>query len=219
MNLLQHILSWFSPPKHYKDPEPAPSGRIVDSKSADGGSTPPAGANRFDKALEYVLLNEGPFSNDPRDPGGATKFGIIKTEYEAYLGRVLTVEEVRDMPLSTARAIYKKKFWNMIRGDEYTHDSVATVIFDTAVNKGLTGCLNCIAMAQTRQLILPMSIPYNDMVIAVVNSFGETTFREHFSAAVLRYNEARVKKYPAMMWAKKGWDARAKRLATLERNE
>ena len=31
---------------------------------------------RFRSALDYVAQNEGVFSNDPNDPGGATKYGI-----------------------------------------------------------------------------------------------------------------------------------------------
>ena len=35
----------------------------------------------FDKALALVLHHEGPFSSDPRDPGGPTKFGISQRAY------------------------------------------------------------------------------------------------------------------------------------------
>jgi lysozyme family protein len=195
-------------PKDFEKAQPLPVKEPV---------APPLDTSRFDKALEYVLLNEGGFSNDPRDPGGSTKWGVIHKEYEEFLGRKLTSEEIRDMPLEAAKRIYIKKFWKPIRGDEYTYDSVATVIFDTAVNKGLTGCLNCLRDA----VLIPFDtvIPYSVNVINQVNGFEEKNFLGRFSAAVLRYNEARVKKYPNMAWAKKGWDNRARRLATLERNK
>lgn len=167
--------------------------------------------DRFKKALDYVLANEGPYSNDPRDPGGATKFGIILTEYQEHLGRPLTPEDVKHMELSTAQEIYLKKFWAPIQGDAYAHDSIATAIFDTAVNKGLGGCM----VVLTDALHDHFATRYGADVQAAIAKFNAGTFLAHFEPAVERYIEARIQRYPNMIWAKHGWMNRAKRLLNL----
>lgn len=174
---------------------------------------------RFDKAIRFVMQNEdgvnwdhdtGEFTNDPRDPGGATMWGVIKTEYETYLGRSLSVEEVKTMPRETAVAIYRKSFWLPIHGDSYKSDAAATAILDTAINKGLGGCMVILQDA----LSATFPTRYGDEVIAAVDA-AEDRFLALMAEATLRYIEARIEKYPNMAWARKGWDNRAQRLLTL----
>lgn len=174
---------------------------------------------RFDKAIRYVMENEdgvswdhdnGEFTNDPRDPGGATMWGIIKTEYEGFLGRTLRVEEVSAMARETAVAIYRKNFWLPIHGDDYTSSAAATAIMDTAVNKGLGGCMVILqdALGQT------FPTRYGPEVISAVDAV-ESRFLEAMVDATLRYIDVRIAKYPNMQWARHGWENRARRLLTL----
>jgi lysozyme family protein len=44
-------------------------------------------AERFDRCLTCVLQFEGGFSDDARDPGGATKFGITRATLAIGWGR------------------------------------------------------------------------------------------------------------------------------------
>lgn len=83
----------------------------------------------FDKAIEKVLINEGGYVNDPADSGGETKFGISKRAYPSVDIKNLTADE--------AKAIYKKDYWDKIKGDDIADDVVAYEIFDTAVNMGV----------------------------------------------------------------------------------
>lgn len=91
----------------------------------------------FDKALELVLKHEGGYVNDSRDPGGATNFGVTKKVYETYLGRECTIQEVKDMPLEAVAEIYKRKYWDKIRGDDLPN-GLDWCIFDFAVNAGVS---------------------------------------------------------------------------------
>lgn len=173
---------------------------------------PPLPANtRFDKALAYVLINEGGFTDDRRDPGGPTQWGIIKKEYEHWLGRELAPDEVRKMPFSTAIEIYKKNFWNVIKGDEYDSDAKAIAIMDTAVNKGIGGCMDCIKDSLNNHSLSR----FGDDTIQNVNMVSSSYFLGRFSASVLHYNAQRIVKYPHMEWARKGWNNRANRLLEL----
>ena len=44
----------------------------------------------FDYFIERVLVHEGGYVNDPRDPGGETKYGIAKRSYPGVDIRNLT---------------------------------------------------------------------------------------------------------------------------------
>jgi lysozyme family protein len=79
----------------------------------------------FNKAIKFVLENEGGFSNDPNDPGGATKFGISQRSYPDWDIENLTEED--------AIEIYRQDFWAPYQDFE---DRLAAKVFDLAVNMG-----------------------------------------------------------------------------------
>ena len=83
----------------------------------------------FDKAIDKVLVNEGGYVNDPNDKGGETKFGISKRAYPNVDIKNLTTDE--------AKAIYKKDYWDKVKGDDIESEYIAYELFDTAVNMGV----------------------------------------------------------------------------------
>lgn len=89
----------------------------------------------FDEALKFVLDMEGGFVDDPDDTGGATRFGITIDTLEMWRGEPLTPEDVRNLSLDEAKAIYRVKYWEKCRCHEMP-DDIALVLFDAAVNHG-----------------------------------------------------------------------------------
>lgn len=179
----------------------------------------PIALTRFEQACHYVMENEdgvrwdhdsGEYTNDPRDPGGATKWGVIKTEYETHLGRKLTLDEVKAMPRETAMEIYKEHFWDLILGDSYDSDSAATAIMDTAVNKGLGGCLVILTDALHSRVG-----GYSVSTVSLVDGIEEQKFLAAMDSATLRYIDRRIEEYPKMQWARDGWQNRANRIPTI----
>lgn len=85
----------------------------------------------FDKAFERLIGHEGGYSNLPDDPGGETMFGVTKKIAVAngYTG------PMRDLPLATAKTIYRKSYWDSVRADELP-DAVRFDVFDCSVNSG-----------------------------------------------------------------------------------
>lgn len=83
--------------------------------------------SNFDDAFEALIGHEGGYVNHPKDPGGETKFGITKRSYPK--------EDIKGMTLERAKAIYKRDFWDKVRGDELPMP-VAFNLFDGAVNSG-----------------------------------------------------------------------------------
>lgn len=80
------------------------------------------------KAVEVVLDHEGGYVNDPRDPGGETKYGISKRQYPEL--------DIANLTREDAIAIYYRDWWRRYRYDRLQDESVATKVFDLAVNMG-----------------------------------------------------------------------------------
>lgn len=90
----------------------------------------------FDKAFEKTVGIEGGYSNNPKDTGGETMYGVTKRVAMAngYYG------DMRSMPLSTAKQIYKNQYWDINKLDSVSKvsEEIAEEIFDTGVNMGVT---------------------------------------------------------------------------------
>lgn len=82
----------------------------------------------FDRALAFVLAEEGGHVNDPRDAGGETKYGISARAYPHLTIATLTVQ--------AAAEIYRRDYWARVRGDDLP-PAIAMVTFDAAVNSGV----------------------------------------------------------------------------------
>ena len=89
----------------------------------------------FDHALKHTLGIEGEYSDDKRDSGGKTRWGITEAKARAfgYEG------DMRELPLDMAKSIYKIDYWDIIRLDKVAEISqaVALEMFDTGVNCGI----------------------------------------------------------------------------------
>lgn len=88
----------------------------------------------IDSLIDAVLDREGGYVNHPADRGGETMFGITAAVARAngYDGAM------RDLPLGTARAIYRALYWRRPRFDTVAPVAplLAAELFDTAVNMG-----------------------------------------------------------------------------------
>lgn len=82
----------------------------------------------FEKAFAIVIGIEGGYSNNPNDAGGETKYGISKRAYPNL--------DIRNLTLEAARGIYKKDYWDRVRGD-LLPAPMALIVFDAAVNSGV----------------------------------------------------------------------------------
>lgn len=82
----------------------------------------------FDKAFALVIEHEGGWANHPNDPGGLTRYGITQRDYPDI--------DLMNLTLDGAKAIYKRDYWDAIKGD-HLPSMIATLVFDSAVNQGV----------------------------------------------------------------------------------
>ena len=89
----------------------------------------------FDAALRQVLKSEGGFVNHPKDPGGMTNLGVTAQTWSEWIGHFPTEAEMRALKPEDVAPLYKKRFWDKVRGDDLP-SGVDYVVFDIAVNSG-----------------------------------------------------------------------------------
>jgi lysozyme family protein len=96
----------------------------------------------FNLAFTKIVALEGGYSDDPRDPGGKTRYGITEAVARAngYVG------EMHRLPLDTAKAIYRTNYWEACRCDSLPWP-LALYVFDAAVNQGVSTAIKMLQRA------------------------------------------------------------------------
>jgi lysozyme family protein len=106
----------------------------------------------FGAAVAFTLRYEGKYVNDPRDPGGATNFGITQASLDEWLhlqrlgGVSVSQLTVELLDVADAIAIYRELYWKRCRGDELPPE-LALVVFDGSVNLGVAASIRLLQRA------------------------------------------------------------------------
>jgi len=101
-------------------------------------SVPDAYSPEFLIAVERVLANEGGYSSNPDDPGGATNFGISARSHPGLAVVALT--------RNAAVEIYWREWWLRF-GFAQLPAAAAAKTFDLAVNMGAGHAIECLQRA------------------------------------------------------------------------
>ncbi len=109
----------------------------------------------FDVAIQTVLRDEGEFVDDPRDAGGATKYGIsfrwLKNveDLPVELGFAQRIDKKTMEQLTREQAIllYRHYFWNPHHYERIVDQRIATKTFDFTVNAGSRASHTCVQWA------------------------------------------------------------------------
>ena len=93
--------------------------------------------DRFSRCAAFVLQKEGwgAYSDDPRDPGGPTRWGVTLKALEVQRGEPCTAADVEALSEGSALYIYREDYWDAVGGDALPA-GVDLMSFDTAVNQG-----------------------------------------------------------------------------------
>jgi len=93
-------------------------------------------AERYNSAVIVLLNHEGGYSNHPKDPGGATNFGITQRELTRCYARLKLPSDVKSLTKVHAKIYYKSEWWDKYHYEAINSLYIATKIFDMAVNMG-----------------------------------------------------------------------------------
>ena len=98
----------------------------------------------FDAAFGYVLGIEGHPTNDPRDPGGLTRWGIAQNKHPEI--------DVANLTLDGAKQFYQNAIWTPMKLD-FLPTPLNVFVFDSAVNQGNAGATKVLQKALGVQVV------------------------------------------------------------------
>lgn len=156
----------------------------------------------FDNAIKFVFRWEG---GETTDSGGFTKYGISQNAYPTLNIAALTLDQ--------ARAIYRRDYWDKIKGDQILSQDNALALLDYAVNAG-TGK----AIQDSQRVLnqagarLAVDGGLGPLTLAAINKRGPQFARDLTEARKIFYNRL-VAQNPAKYGAYlRGWMRRADNL-------
>lgn len=89
----------------------------------------------FEQFFDELMKVEGGYVNDSRDSGGATRYGVTEAVARAngYKGAMSA------LPLSLAKSIYKRQYWDALRLDDIQNlcPALCLKLADIGVNMGV----------------------------------------------------------------------------------
>ena len=140
----------------------------------------------WDQAFKQMLASEGGFSDDQRDSGnhltngriGSTMLGVTQYNWEAHVGHQVTHDQMRKLTPADVEPLYKKKYWDAVRGDEIKNGGVAYLLFDFAVNAGAGRSIKTL---QTAIGVTPDG-SFGPMTMAALQAADPVQLIEKFSA-------------------------------------
>lgn len=138
----------------------------------------------YSAAITKTLAREGgsAYTEIKGDAGGATKFGISARAYPGVDIRNLTEQQARD--------IYRRDYWDRIKGGDINSQAIAEAIFDFAVNAGV------VTASKLAQMAIGVSDPDGIIGINTVSRLNSPMIKaEDFIAS---YTLLKIARYAAI---------------------
>ena len=162
--------------------------------------------SNWDESFRLLLQSEGGFSNLSQDPGGMTNLGVTKSTWENWIGRQSDEAEMRSLTPQKVEPLYKKKYWDAVRGDELDA-GIAYILFDFAVNAGVGRSIKILQIC----LGVPADGGFGPITMAAVKSVEPLELIKRFTYA----KEEFYRSLPTFEVFGEGW---LNRLADVQHN-
>lgn len=152
----------------------------------------------FNEAIDIILKHEGGYVNDPKDPGGETKYGISKRAFPSL--------DIKNLTIDKAKEIYKINYWEPVKGELINHQILATNIFDFAVNAGV------VVSVKTIQKLVNVSIDGKLGLVSTVaiNQRNGDELNFSFTKERFEFYKRLCEKKPDLLKFLNGWKIRCK---------
>lgn len=166
------------------------------------------------RAFDQLIEHEGGFTSDERDPGnkmpdgrpGSTNLGVTQNVWEEYVGHEVTHEDMKRLTKSDVEPLYKKQYWDTVRGDDLPY-GVDYMVFDMGVNSGPGRAVRTLqkAVGATPDGVI------GPKTLQAIQSADPHDLIESFSQARLEF----MKSLKTWDVYGKGWERRVNEVATL----
>ena len=134
--------------------------------------------SNWQTSFKLMLKSEGGYVYHPSDPGGRTNLGVTQATWENWIGRQSDEAEMRGLTPEKVEPLYKKKYWDAVRGDELPV-GLDYLMFDFAVNAGAGRAIKTL---QTAVGVTPDG-GFGPMTMAAVQAVDPVELIERFSQA------------------------------------
>jgi lysozyme family protein len=161
----------------------------------------------FDACLAVTLREEGGYSCNNADPGGATNHGVTLHSWESWTKKPATPADIKALTVADVTPFYRATFWQPLNCDQLG-PALGLCVFDFAVNAGASRAarhLQILVGQQRDGVIGPATIK---ALQAYITSHG-------LPATVAAYQADRAAYYrvlPTFSTFGGGWLARVKRV-------
>ena len=93
----------------------------------------------FNQAFNRLILHEGGYSNDTKDPGnwtgGKVGVGILKGTKYGIAANTYPNLDIKNLSIIQAKEIYKRDWWDKLGADQL-HPAIVFQLWDFSINAG-----------------------------------------------------------------------------------
>lgn len=172
--------------------------------------------NRFEYAVNVVLQHEGYFSNDKKDPGGVTQWGISLRFLQAsgidvLNDGIIDDKDVKAITKKQAKEIYFVYFWKKYAINKLSNLMIATKVLDMAVNMGGAQAIKILQEAINQLRLKPIAVDgvLGPITQTLANNIDYKELHERIRALQLTFYLNLIAQKPALEVFKNGWTNRA----------
>lgn len=175
----------------------------------------------FDRAFDYLVGDEGvKYTNNPKDSGGPTKYGITLKSYIAYTGRAVGPSTIENLTVPEAKQFYWDQYWTSAKCPDIRKPEIAIAIFDSAVLYGTgTACLLAQdALNDCRKDWDPEIACdgfFGPVSLNALEEISALAFIDAYRLQLLKRIDSVIRINPKNEIFRSGWATRANRLLTL----
>lgn len=173
---------------------------------------------KLELSMPYLIFNEGGYGEPPEDDQ-PTNYGIIAADISIYRNvpiSSITRDDIKNLTMIEATAIYNLQFWQPLRLDQVNDQNIATCIFDTAVQRGLSvGAIYAQRVCNLLGGALVADGILGSYTVAALNKCDRTLFIKNYENMEVAGYVAIIAAHPKDAIYRHGWMTRAQRLLTL----
>lgn len=105
--------------------------------------------DKVDKVITNTITLEGGYVNNPKDKGGATKFGITIGSYRQFVNKNATIADLQAISSNDAKQFYKQYYFypNNI---QKLPEGIWDMVFDMCVQHGPKNAITLLQLALNR---------------------------------------------------------------------
>ena len=173
----------------------------------------------FEQAIQGTFKAEGGFQNHADDNANyvngvliGTNLGISAQGYHAFYKKVPSINDMKNLTVEQAKAIFKGNYWDKVNGDKILNQSVAELMFQYVIGSGsgqisdLKDIANGVNPSDID--IKETDIPFTDAESIFINALNQGDY--HAALKEWRWNlyDAIVLRNPKKGKFLKGWQNR-----------